>query len=190
MEERAFDCNQEKLTRYFHNPSSKLRNEIVLDNQELVWYIVKRYTSGIATRDDMFQAGIVGLITAIERFDPERGAQLSTYAVPYIQNEIRKLIDNPDYIEDHAGLEPADHYEDNPRRSRLGKLYESILSPDERDVLDIVLRTNDEPAWSINDIAKQTGIPAKRIRELYASGVERLNQPWVRWYIKKIDEIL
>lgn len=182
--------NIRKLTEYRMTHSVKLRNEVVMENEELVWYCVNRYTSGVATREDMFQAGIVGLINAIERFDPSLGYQLSTFALPYIQNEIRLLIDNPDYIEDHEGLEVADDYVSNPLREKLEELYKAILTDNERLILDIILRTNDEPAWSINDISKEVDIPSKDVRLLYESGVVKMNQPWVRWYIKMLKQTL
>ena len=188
MDDKPFENNVELLEMFFTTRDKELRDRILLNNQELVWYVVKRYTSAVATREDMFQAGIVGLLIAIERFDPRRGTQLSTYAVPYIQNEIRGLIDNPDYIDDHVGLEPVDIYQENPFRNKLNDIYQAILTPEEREVLDIVLRTNDEPAWSINDIAKQVHMSGKRVRELYTSGVNKLNQPWVQWYIKLIEQ--
>lgn len=188
MEDKPFENNSEKLILFFRTRDNTLRNEILMDNQRLVWSVVQRYTSAVATKEDMFQAGMVGLLIAIDRFEPERGTQLSTYAVPYIQNEIRNLIDNPDYIDDHLGLEPEDTHQENPFRDKLELLYDSILTSDERTVLDIILRTNNEPAWSINDISKQLHIPSKDIRNLYASGVDKLNQPWVRWYIQKLKE--
>lgn len=188
MDDKPFGNNVELLEMFFTTRDKELRDRILLNNQELVWYVVKRYTSAVATREDMFQAGIVGLLIAIERFDPRRGTQLSTYAVPYIQNEIRGLIDNPDYIDDHVGLEPVDTYQENPFRNKLNDIYQAILTSEEREILDIVLRTNDEPAWSINDIAKQVHMSSKRVRELYTSGVNKLNQPWVRWYIKLIEQ--
>lgn len=188
MQEDDFSGNSEKLLKFYKSRNVALRNEIVLDNQRLVWHIVQRYTSAAATREDMFQAGILGLITAIERFDPGRGTQLSTYAVPYIQNEIRGLIDNPDYIDDHEGLEPVDIHEDNLFRTKLDELYQIVLTDSERTVIDIVLRTSDEPAWSINDISKRLKISNKEVRELYASGIEKLNRPWVRWYVRRLEE--
>lgn len=182
--------NVQKILVYKQTGNVKVRNEIVMDNIALVWCCVGRYTSGIATKDDMFQAGVMGLINAIERFDPSLGYQLSTFAFPYIQNEIRLLIDNPDYIEDHEGLDILDEHEDNPMRQKLELLYKQLLTDDERMILDIILRTNDEPAWSINDISKKTHISSKDIRLLYASGVEKMNQPWVRWYIKMLKQLL
>lgn len=182
--------NINRLLLYKQTGDRNLRNEIIMANQELVWYCVNRYSSAVATKEDMFQAGIVGLIQAVERFEPERGFQLSTFALPYITNEIRLLIDNPEYIDDHEGLEPEDTYKANPFREKLEQVYSEILTEDERVVLDTVLRTNDEPAWSFNDISKQIGIPTKELKSLYASGIEKLNQPWVRWYIRLIKETL
>lgn len=188
--ECVYNDNITKLNEFYRTRSKKIRNEIVMNNQELVWFIVKRYSSGIATKEDMFQAGILGLIIAIERFDPGRGVQLSTYAVPYIKNEIRNLIDNPDYIEDHAGLEAVDDYTPSKLQEELAKLYAVMLTPRERTVIDILLRTNDEPAWSVNDISKQTGLSSHEIKEAYASGLVKINQPWVCWYIKKLKNQL
>lgn len=188
MEEKKVRDNRRKLIELQKCRNKELRNEIALDNEDLVWYITNRYTSSTATKDDMYQAGMVGLCTAIDKFDPSLGTQLSTYAVPYIQNEIRALVDNPDYIDDHPGFEPEDEYQENPFREKLEKLYASILTSEERTVLDTILRTNDEPALSVNDISKLLGIPGRRIRELYASGVMKLNQPWVCWYISLLKK--
>lgn len=182
--------NVRNLIEYNQTRNKKLRNQIIMDNEEMVWYCVNKYTSSVATREDMFQAGIIGLINAIERFDPSLGYQLSTFAFPYIQNEIRLLLDNPDYIDDHEGLELVDEYTENPMRVRLELLYSSLLTDEERQILDIILRTNDEPAWSINDIARQTGMSSSEIRYHYAAGIEKMNQPWVRWYIKVLKQSL
>lgn len=182
--------NELKLRKYAENRSASLRNEIAMDNQDLVWYVAKRFTSSIATKEDFFQAGMVGLICAIEKFDVEKGTALSTYAVPYIQNEMRNLIDNPDYIEDREGFEPKDEYISNPLQMKLSQLYDALFTEEERNIMDVLLRTNDEPAFSVNDIAKLFNIPSSRVRELYASGIEKLTKPWVCWYIKLLKEKL
>ena len=180
--------NMERLEEYARTRDTRLRNSIVVVNQELVWYVVKRYTSAVATPEDMFQAGVLGLIIAIDRFDPSRGTRLSTYAVPYIQNEIRALIDNPYYIEDKEGYEPADEHHENPFRELLDRIYAACLTPKERDVLYVILRTDDEPAWSVNEIAKELHMTGREVRDLYASGVAKLNKPEILWYIRRYQE--
>ena len=180
--------NLERLAEYAVTRDVRLRNAIVEANQELVWYIVKRYTSAVATPEDMFQAGVLGLIIAIDRFDPSRGTQLSTYAVPYIQNEVRSLIDNPYYIADREGYEPADEYHENKFREYLDLIYAAVLTTEERDVIDVILRTDDEPAWSVNEIAKELKVTSRDVREHYASSIAKLNRPCVQWFLKQYHE--
>lgn len=188
MESTATRDNLTLLIRYYNTKDRAIRNRIVEENQELVWFVIKRYSSQTATPDDLFQAGVLGLIRAIDNFKPELGTKLSTYAIPHIQNEVRALIDNPEYIDDCAGLTPIDEYCENKLQECLEKLYANILTDGERTVMDIILRTNDEPAWSVHDIAKLLNMSDKQIRDLYAAGVRKMNEPWVRWYIEKIKE--
>lgn len=75
--------------------TSEERNQQVLDNLPLVTYVVKKmYLSPYAfySREDMYQEGVIGLMAAVDRFDPSRGVQFSTYAVPLIQGQINRFI--------------------------------------------------------------------------------------------------
>jgi RNA polymerase sporulation-specific sigma factor len=68
------------------------RNELVEANLGLVHACAKRFTGKGIEYDDLYSAGVVGLIKAIDRFDPSTGNKLSTYAVPVILGEIRLLF--------------------------------------------------------------------------------------------------
>ena len=80
------------------------------DNLALVKYIVKRFLGRGREFDDLFQWGCLGLVKAIDRFDPEYTVQFSTYAVPVIMGEIRRYLrdDGPVHvsrtIHEQAGL--------------------------------------------------------------------------------------
>ncbi|MDT8901097.1 SigF/SigG family RNA polymerase sporulation sigma factor [Anaeroselena agilis] len=65
---------------------------IVEKNLNLVRSIVHRFTGRGYEWDDLFQIGCIGLIKAVERFDPAFGVKFSTYAVPMIIGEIRRFI--------------------------------------------------------------------------------------------------
>lgn len=67
------------------------RTEVVEANLRLVLSIVRRF-HGRADPDDLFQAGCVGLLRAVERFDPAYGVAFSTFAVPLILGEIREHL--------------------------------------------------------------------------------------------------
>lgn len=69
------------------------RNQLVLDNQNLIHYVLTKYcriTPLSPNYEDLFQTGVEGLIKAIDRFDPDRGFKLSTYAGSMIYGEIRR----------------------------------------------------------------------------------------------------
>jgi RNA polymerase sigma-B factor len=68
----------------------RLRNAIVRDNLPLVYAIVARMgpTAGLSC-EDLRQIGSLGLLKAVEAFEPSRGGQLSSFAVPYIRGAIQ-----------------------------------------------------------------------------------------------------
>ncbi|MDI3280559.1 MAG: SigB/SigF/SigG family RNA polymerase sigma factor [Bacillota bacterium] len=71
---------------------ARAREELVEANLRLVWSIVHRFAGRGYELDDLFQVGCLGLLKAIDRFDPSRGVQFSTYAVPLILGEIRTFL--------------------------------------------------------------------------------------------------
>lgn len=66
------------------------RDALITDNLGLVYRVMARLAPFLAhvPREDLIQEGILGLIEALERFDPDRGTRLSTWAVPYIHGAI------------------------------------------------------------------------------------------------------
>ncbi|MFF2197606.1 SigB/SigF/SigG family RNA polymerase sigma factor [Streptomyces sp. NPDC058157] len=70
------------------------RNTLIEMNLSLVRYAARRFRArtpgGGTDMDDIVQVGTIGLIKAIDRYDPERGAEFSTYALPYITGEIKR----------------------------------------------------------------------------------------------------
>jgi RNA polymerase sigma-B factor len=56
----------------------------------LVWSCVRRYRRGSESTEDLMQVGYVGLVAAINNFDPAVGRSLATYARPHINGEIRR----------------------------------------------------------------------------------------------------
>ena len=74
------------------NGDAAARDRLVRDNLALVKYIVKRFMGRGAEFDDLFQWGCLGLLKAIDRFDPDYPVRFSTYAVPVIMGEIRRFL--------------------------------------------------------------------------------------------------
>jgi RNA polymerase sigma-B factor len=76
-----------------HSPQrAALRDRLVELNIPLVRYLARRFPASKEPLDDLVQVGMIGLLKAIDRFDPERGLEFSTYAVPTILGEIKRYF--------------------------------------------------------------------------------------------------
>ena len=98
MSPEPYQSTREKLLRA-RNGDAQARDELVRENIALVKFIVKRF-SGRAEYDDLFQYGCLGLLKAVDRFDPDYPVRFSTYAVPVILGEIRRYLrdDGPIHV--------------------------------------------------------------------------------------------
>ena len=74
------------------NGDLRVREQLVQENIALVKHLVKRFLNRGMDYDDLFQTGCLGLMKAIDRFDPGYAVQFSTYAVPVILGEIRRCL--------------------------------------------------------------------------------------------------
>ena len=68
------------------------REEYIKGNLRLVLSVIKRFSNSNENADDLFQIGCVGLMKAVDHFDPDRLVKFSTYAVPMIIGEIRRYL--------------------------------------------------------------------------------------------------
>lgn len=81
-----------KLILLAHKGDKDARDKLVLDNVGLIWSIVRRFSGRGYELEDLFQIGSIGLMKAIDKFDPEFEVRFSTYAVPMISGEIRRFL--------------------------------------------------------------------------------------------------
>ena len=68
------------------------RDELIEGNLGLVHACANRFRGRGVEYEELYAAGCLGLVKAIDRFEPDRGWQLSTYAVPVILGEIKRLF--------------------------------------------------------------------------------------------------
>ena len=68
------------------------REEMINGNLRLVLSVIQRFSGRGETMDDLFQVGVVGLIKAIDNFDPLLDVRFSTYGVPMVMGEIRRHL--------------------------------------------------------------------------------------------------
>ncbi len=69
-----------------------LRERLILSQRNLVTYLARRFLDRGELSEDVMQIGMVGLINALDGFDPSRGLKFSTFAIPTISGEIRRYF--------------------------------------------------------------------------------------------------
>ena len=82
----------DELMRRLKAGDGAARDKFIIGNMRLVLSLVKRFWAKNANADDVFQAGCIGLLKAIDNFDLSVGVRFSTYAVPMILGEIKRFL--------------------------------------------------------------------------------------------------
>lgn len=77
---------------YKENPTREKRNIIVGKNLYMVDILIRKYLGKGVDYDDLYQVGALALVSAVERFDPTRGFEFSSFATPTILGEIKKYF--------------------------------------------------------------------------------------------------
>ena len=83
---------KEQLFARIKKGDKEAKEEYIRGNLRLVLSVIRRFSSSGENPDDLFQIGCIGLIKAINNFNPELEVKFSTYAVPMIIGEIRRYM--------------------------------------------------------------------------------------------------
>ena len=83
---------QELFLEYKSNPNIELRNQLVEKYLYMVDILIRKYLGKGVEYDDLYQVGALALVSAVERFDPDRGFEFSSFATPTILGEIKKYF--------------------------------------------------------------------------------------------------
>lgn len=124
------------------------RDEFIEGNLPLVHKLANRFRGRGMEYEELYAAGCVGLVKAVDRFEPERGLCFSTYAVPVILGEIRRLFRDGGSVKISRSLKEL-----SVKAARL------------RDQLS----ANGEPR--ISDIAQALGVTPEEAAEALCAGI-------------------
>ncbi len=145
---------------YKNKDSLKARQELIYRYQPLVCKIVTILKPSEQIYLDLFQEGVVGLVEAVERFEPERGFKFSTYARFRIKGRaltyLQKLTKHPQNMSDNDQIsllmenlttddpDPDEHAQDS---FLLDRIYECVdlLPAKERNAFVSVVLNEEEP---------------------------------------------
>lgn len=81
-----------KFQRYVRSHDPALRDELVMQHSLLVEKLARRYAAYGEPVEDLIQEGYIGLIKAVDQFDPDKGVKFTTYATHVVSGEIRHYL--------------------------------------------------------------------------------------------------
>ena len=167
--------------------------QAVLENNGLIWSVVRRYYGRGVEPDDLFQLGCVGFLKAVEGFDTAYGTQFSTYAVPKIAGEIRRFLRDDGAVkvsrsvkERAAAIKKARERltGDFGRDPTVSELSEALgLSPEEiaaaetaTSATESIQRQTGEEGFSLEDVLCTDGMEERLLERMaLQEALARLN---------------
>lgn len=187
-----------KVIQEFKAGSKEARDILVVHNLRLLAHIVKKYYTSNKDIDDMISIGTIGLIKAIDTFDPDKGIRLATYASRCIDNELLMMfrsgkkqsketflyepigsdkeghdISLLDILES-TDIDIVDKLELKSNIKHLYKYMDEVLT--DREKLIIVMRyglDNREPVTQ-KKIAKKIGISRSYVSRIEKKAIKKL----------------
>lgn len=89
---------QEKFEEYYKTRDIKLRDELIEEHMYIVDILSNKYVGKGIEKDDLYQVASLGLIYAIERFDPTKGYAFSSFATPTIMGELKRYFRDKGWV--------------------------------------------------------------------------------------------
>jgi len=183
-----------------HAGDRSAREQLILHNLRLVAHVVRKYANP-QNQDDLMSVGNIGLIKAIDSFDPKNGVRFATYAGKCLQNEILMYFRTQKKLSCEVSInEPIDvDREGNPltymeiisvddtiaedidlkiRGARARQLIADRLSGREREILTLRFGLDGSEGLTQREIAARLGISRSYVSRLEKAALEKL-QPYL-----------
>lgn len=182
---------EKKYLELYKNGDNTARDKLIEHNLRLVAHIIKKYYSSINDQDDLVSIGTIGLIKAIDTFDPTKGIRLSSYAARCIENEILMFFRNMKKSSQDVSMnEPIDTDKEGNTLSlidvmsvedsivddidikikseKLKQYINEVLSPRERIIIELRYGLNGKKPLTQREVAS-----IMKISRSYVSRIEK-----------------
>ena len=138
------------LRRYHEQGDLQAREQLIEQYMSLVRSLARRYSYRGEQLEDLVQIGAIGLIKAIDRFDLDRGVELTTYATPNIIGEIKR------------------HFRDKGWSVRVPRGLQELNVKLSRLIEQLTVQLGRSP--TIPELAKAAGVEEEEVLEALESG--------------------
>ena len=182
----------------------KAKNDVIEHNLRLVVYIAKKFEGSVSDISDLVSIGAIGLMKAVNSFDPEKKIKLATFASRCIENEIlmhlRKVVkrrceislDEPINVDvegnelllsDVVGTDPDVVYKDLEKKAEIDELYRcfSHLTKRERTIIQLRYGLMDTEEKTQKEIADMMGISQSYISRLEKKVLGKLRKELAKY---------
>lgn len=161
--------NEEKemLFERIQKGDMEARELYIKGNLRLVLSVIKRFSSSSENADDLFQIGCVGLMKAVDHFDPDRLLKFSTYAVPMIIGEIRR------YLRDNSSIRVSRSLRDTAYKAiyaKEGYVRRYMKEPTVQEIADEIGIAKEDVVFALDAIQ----VPMSLHEPVYSDGGDTL----------------
>ncbi|HEX2110439.1 MAG TPA: RNA polymerase sigma factor SigF [Gaiellaceae bacterium] len=146
----AEKSDRELLRRYHAHGDLEAREKLIEQYLPLVRSLARRYSYRGEQLEDLVQVGCIGLIKAIDRFDVDRGVELTTYATPNIIGEIKR------------------HFRDKGWSVRVPRGLQELNVRLSRLIEELTVQLERSP--TIAELAKAAGVDEEEVLEALETG--------------------
>lgn len=140
---------RELFRLYKEKGDEEARDQLIVSHLNLVRFLASKFKNRGEPLDDLVQVGTIGLIKAIDRFDPERGLEFTTYATPTILGEIKR------------------HFRDKGWTIRVPRRLQELSAKVNSATDELTARLQRSP--SIEEVAEYLGTTADEVLEAMES---------------------
>ena len=183
---------------------TEAREQLIHAHLRMVVHIARQYQRPGIEMLDLIQEGNIGLITAVDKFDPTQGHRLTTLAFYWINKHIQRFLNNEpddlvsldmeindgaailllsDTIEDKGtilGDPTIQNIETQMQNQELQQLVHNMLatlSPHEQEVLRLLYGIDNYPVLSRNEIAQIIGVREEQVSRIKTRALDALQRP-------------
>ena len=155
------------LLRRAKEGDERAREQLIEGNLRLVLSVIQKFDKRGESPDDLFQVGCIGLIKAIQNFDPTKQVRFSTYGVPMIAGEVRR------YLRDNSAIRVSRSIRDVAYRVLQCK--EAMQAKMEREpTLEEIARELEIPLEDVSEAMDAVCAPVSLYDPVYSDGGDPL----------------